>query len=81
MSEENKPEEVVEEQTTASAETNEESTQEATPSKTIALNGMFGFKVGMASVYSEDGKQIPVTVLKVKPWTVTQVKNQDKEKY
>ena len=81
MSEENKPEEVVEEQTKASAETNEESTQEATPSKTVALNGMFGFKVGMASVFSEDGKQIPVTVLKIKPWTVTQIKNQDKENY
>lgn len=82
MSEENKPEEVVDEVTTeASAETNEENTQEATPSNTVALNGMFGFKVGMASVYSEEGAQIPVTVLKVKPWTVTQVKNQENDNY
>lgn len=81
MSEENKPEEVVEEQTNASAETNEESTQEATPSKTVVLDGMFGIKVGMASVYSDQGIQIPVTVLKVKPWTVTQVKNQKTDKY
>ena len=82
MSEENKPEEAVaEEQTQASAENNEETTQEATPSKTVALNGMFGFKVGMSTVFTEAGVQVPVTVLKVKPWTVTQVKTQDKDKY
>lgn len=82
MSEENKPEEVVEEsQTDASAENNQETTQEATPSKTIALNGLYGFKIGMASFYSEQGAQVPVTVLKVKPWTITQIKNQDTDKY
>ncbi len=82
MSEENKPEEAVtEEQTQASAENNEETTQEATPSNTVALNGMFGFKVGMASVYTEAGIQVPVTVLKVKPWTVTQVKTQENDNY
>ncbi|MCJ8276076.1 MAG: 50S ribosomal protein L3 [Bdellovibrionales bacterium] len=83
MSEENKPEEVAEETNTqASAEnTTEESTQEATPSNTVALNGLFGFKVGMATVYSEKGVQVPVTVLKVDPWTVTQVKTQETDKY
>ncbi len=82
MSEENKPEEAVtEEQTQASAENNEETTQEAASSKTVALDGMFGFKVGMSSVYTEAGVQVPVTVLKVQPWTVTQVKTQDKDKY
>jgi large subunit ribosomal protein L3 len=81
MSEENKPEEVVEEQTQASAENKEESTQEATPSKTVVLNGMYGFKVGMATVYNDKGNQIPVTVLKVKPWTVTQIKNKEKDNY
>lgn len=81
MSEENKPEEVVEEQTQASAENNEETTQEATPSKTVALNGMYGFKVGMATVYNDNGTQVPVTVLKVKPWTVTQVKTPETDKY
>ncbi len=81
MSEENKPEEVVEEQTQASAETQNESTQEATTSKTVVLNGMYGFKVGMATVYNENGVQVPVTVLKVKPWTVTQIKNQENDNY
>lgn len=81
MNEENKPEEVVEEQTQASAENNEETTQEATPSKSVVLNGMYGFKVGMATVYNDNGVQVPVTVLKVKPWTVTQLKNQETDKY
>lgn len=81
MSEENKPEEAVEEQTQASAENKEESTQEATPSKTVVLNGMYGFKIGMATVYNDKGNQIPVTVLKVQPWTVTQIKNKEKDKY
>lgn len=81
MSEENKPEEVIDQDTQASAENNEETTQEATPSNTVSLDGMFGFKVGMATVYSDKGVQVPVTVLKVKPWTVTQVKNQETDKY
>ena len=81
MSEENKPEEVVDQDTNASAETNTESTQEAKAKDTVSLDGMFGFKVGMATVYSEQGVQVPVTVVKVKPWVVTQLKNQDSDKY
>ena len=45
------------------------------------LNGLFGFKMGMAFIYSEKGLQIPVTVLKVKPWTVTQIKTQKRDCY
>ncbi len=82
MSEQNKPEEVVEEsKTKASAENIETSTQEAAANQKVVLNGMYGFKVGMASIYSEDGLQIPVTVLKVKPWTITQVKNKQNDNY
>lgn len=79
MSEQNKPEEVVENnETKASAENKETKTQEANAK--VVLNGMYGFKLGMSSVY-EDGVQIPVTVLKVKPWTVTQIKNKDTDDY
>ena len=82
MSEENKPEEAVEEtQAQASAEENQETTQEATPSQSVSLDGMYGFKVGMASVYSDQGVQVPVTVLKVKPWVVTQLKNKESDQY
>lgn len=81
MSEENKPEEVVEENATQASAENNETTQEATSSTSVALNGLFGFKVGMSSVYSDSGVQIPVTVLQVKPWTVTQVKSKETDDY
>ena len=47
----------------------------------LALEGFFAFKLGMTSIYSSQGRQIPVTVLKLKPWVVTQVKTRDKEGY
>lgn len=82
MSEENKPEEVAQDPNTeASAENNENNTQEAKTNQSLTLDGFYGFKVGMASVYSEQGVQIPVTVLKVKPWTVTQVKGAENHNY
>ncbi len=37
--------------------------------------------MGMASVYSDKGIQIPVTVVRVKPWTVTQIKTREKDHY
>jgi large subunit ribosomal protein L3 len=47
----------------------------------IKLTGLFAQKVGMSSVYTEAGQNIPVTVLKVDSWKVTQVKTQEKEGY
>jgi large subunit ribosomal protein L3 len=47
----------------------------------IKLTGLFAQKVGMSSVYTEAGQNIPVTVLKVDPWKVTQIKTQEKEGY
>lgn len=47
----------------------------------IKLTGLFAQKVGMSSVYTEAGQNIPVTVLKVDSWKVTQIKTQDKEGY
>lgn len=47
----------------------------------VKLNGIFAFKVGMSSIYSETGEYIPVTVLKYEPWVVTQVKTLAKEGY
>ncbi len=51
------------------------------PDQVVTLNGLFGFKLGMASVYSEKGIRIPVTVLKVKSWTVTQIKTRKRDHY
>ena len=47
----------------------------------VKLNGLIAFKVGMTSVFAENGEQIPVTVLRYEPWVVTQVKSKDKDGY
>lgn len=43
--------------------------------------GLLGLKVGMTQVYTEDGTAAPVTVLKVGPCQVLQVRNQEKDGY
>ncbi len=49
--------------------------------KTVKLNGLFAHKVGMSSVYNEAGEMIPVTILKMEPWVVSQVKTVEKDGY
>ena len=39
--------------------------------------GVIGKKLGMTQVFDENGLAIPVTVIKVEPLTVTQVKTVD----
>jgi len=43
--------------------------------------GMLGKKLGMTSVFSEDGKQYPCTVIDVTPNVVTQIKSEEKDGY
>lgn len=43
--------------------------------------GLIGRKLGMSTVYSPDGKQIPVTVVEVGPCTVAQVKTKSTDGY
>ena len=45
------------------------------------MPGLIGKKVGMTSMYSEEGKNLPCTVLEVGPCVVTQVKTEDKDGY
>ncbi len=45
------------------------------------MAGLIGKKVGMTSIFSEDGKYVPCTVLEVGPCKVTQVKTEDKDGY
>ena len=45
------------------------------------MPGLIGKKVGMTSMYSEAGKNLPCTVLEVGPCVVTQVKTEDKDGY
>lgn len=43
--------------------------------------GLIGRKIGMTSVFGEDGKNIPCTVIEAGPCIVTQVKNAENDGY
>jgi large subunit ribosomal protein L3 len=43
--------------------------------------GLLGNKIGMTQIFDESGNIIPVTILKVGPCVITQVKNQSKDGY
>ena len=43
--------------------------------------GIIGKKVGMTSIYNEDGKSIPCTVIEAGPCIVTQIKTVEKDGY
>jgi large subunit ribosomal protein L3 len=45
------------------------------------INKLFGRKIGMISFFLEEGKSVPVTVLKVGPCVVVQKKTREKEGY
>jgi large subunit ribosomal protein L3 len=50
-------------------------------SKTVKLDGLFAFKMGMTSIYDENGEAVPVTVLKYEPLFVSQLKTKEKDGY
>ncbi len=45
------------------------------------MNGIIGKKLGMTSIFSEDGKRLACTVVEAGPCVVTQVKTQDTDGY
>ncbi|MCL1942181.1 MAG: 50S ribosomal protein L3, partial [Candidatus Azobacteroides sp.] len=45
------------------------------------MPGLLGKKIGMTSVFSADGKNVPCTVIEAGPCVVTQVKTMDKDGY
>ena len=45
------------------------------------MSGLIGKKIGMTSVYNENGKNIPCTVIEAGPCIVTQIRSKDKEGY
>jgi large subunit ribosomal protein L3 len=47
----------------------------------VKLNGIFAHKVGMSSVYGDNGEAIPVTILKMEKWVISQVKTKAKDGY
>ena len=45
------------------------------------MSGLIGKKIGMTSVFSAEGKNIPCTVIEAGPCVVTQIKNEEKDGY
>ncbi len=45
------------------------------------MSGILGKKIGMTSIYDENGKNIPCTVIEAGPCVVTQVRTMDKDGY
>ncbi|MAR39368.1 MAG: 50S ribosomal protein L3 [Flavobacteriales bacterium] len=45
------------------------------------MPGLIGKKIGMTSIFSEEGKNIPCTILEVGPCTVTQIKTEEVDGY
>ncbi|MBR5435379.1 MAG: 50S ribosomal protein L3, partial [Muribaculaceae bacterium] len=45
------------------------------------MPGLIGKKIGMTSVFSADGKNIPCTVIEVGPCVVTQIKTNEVDGY
>jgi large subunit ribosomal protein L3 len=45
------------------------------------MQGLIGKKVGMTSLFDENGKNVPCTVLQAGPCVVTQIKTKDKDGY
>ncbi len=63
------------EETTHDAQTATAGSQDA------KLKGLFAFKEGMSTIYTESGEAIPVTILRYETWVVSQVKTQDSDGY
>jgi len=59
----------------------ESNNAQANTNSELKLNGLFLFKEGMSTVYSEAGEAIPVTVLRYEELRVSQVKTVEKDGY
>jgi large subunit ribosomal protein L3 len=47
----------------------------------VSLPAIYGQKAGMTRIFDESGKHVPVTVIKLVPNVISQVKTQDKDGY
>lgn len=63
------------------SETNEQQVTSAAANAGVKLRGLVLKKVGMTSVFGSHGEMIPVTVLKMEPTVVSQVKTKDRDGY
>ncbi|MFG1493260.1 50S ribosomal protein L3 [Halobacteriovorax sp. GFR7] len=58
-----------------------EETQAVETTATVSLNTIYGVKAGMTRIFDEAGNHVPVTVIKLIPNKVTQVKTLDRDGY
>lgn len=63
------------------AEKSADEAPKAAPATSVVLEGLYASKLGMSATFDENGVQIPVTVLKLNQWKVTQVKTVAKDGY
>ena len=45
------------------------------------MSGLIGKKIGMTSIFDENGKNMPCTVIQAGPCVVTQVRTEEKDGY
>jgi large subunit ribosomal protein L3 len=45
------------------------------------MSGLIGKKIGMTSIFDDNGKNIPCTVIQAGPCVVTQIKSNDVDGY
>ena len=45
------------------------------------MPGLIGKKVGMTSIFDENGKNLPCTIIEAGPCTVTQIKSTETDGY
>ncbi|MEX0681206.1 MAG: 50S ribosomal protein L3 [Balneolales bacterium] len=45
------------------------------------MTGLIGKKVGMTSVFDDDGRHVPVTVIEIEPCVITQIKSMESDGY
>ena len=76
--EETSVEEVVEEEDPAEEVVTEESPREE---NSIQFNSIIGKKIGMTTIYSDNGASMPVTIIEAGPCKVVQVKSVDRDGY
>ncbi len=62
-------------------ETLSEKTEEVSAPQKVSLPAFFGVKSGMTRLFNDDGKHIPVTVIKLIPNYIAQVKTKGKDGY
>jgi len=58
-----------------------ENTTAATSASNVDLPAFYGFKAGMTRIFDEQGNHVPVTVIRLTPNKVSQVKTKEKDGY